>query len=174
VTPVIISTPEEAINIPPRTPSGVDQVFPSSQQTPAATAAATESGEDEATATSVPGNTPTPRADGQPPFYVLATSQDSACPGNYIMGQILDINGAPLAGVRVIGIDQWGNYMESVSKAGATDAGRFDFPISEDQREYYITVVDSTGSPTSYSVTIQHQIGGNAGNSCHYITWQER
>jgi len=169
VTPVILSTPEEALNIPPRTPSGVDQVFPSSQQTPDATAEVAE------TATpGAPSSTPTPRADGQPPFYVLSTSQDNGCPGNYIMGQILDVNGAPLAGVRVIGIDQWGNYMESISKSGESDAGRFDFPISEDQREYYITVVDSAGSPTSYSVTIQHQMGGNAGNNCHYITWQER
>jgi hypothetical protein len=90
------------------------------------------------------------------------------------MGQILDSAGNPLPGVSVIGVDQWGNFMQSVSKAGQLDYGRFDFPIAADAREYYVTVVDGQGAPLSFSVTIQHQMGDLTGVACHYITWQSR
>jgi hypothetical protein len=104
----------------------------------------------------------------------VGVRNDNNCAGNYIMGEILDSAGNPLPGVSVIGVDQWGNFMQSVSKSGQIDYGRFDFPISGDAREYYVTVVDGQGAPLSFSVTIQHQMGDLAGVLCHYITWQSR
>ncbi len=90
------------------------------------------------------------------------------------MGQILDSAGNPQPGVSIIGVDQWGNFMQAISKAGDYDFGRFDFPIAPDAREYYITVVNDQGAPLSFSVTVQHQMGDLAGTLCHYITWQAR
>lgn len=99
---------------------------------------------------------------------------DNACPGEYIMGEVIDAAGQPLAGVRIIGVDQWGNFMQAVTKAGQIDYGRFDFPIADDGREYYLTVVDEEGAPLSFSVTIPHRMGELSEAACHYITWQSR
>ena len=49
---------------------------------------------------------------------------DTNCPGGYVIGQVLNWEGAPVAGVRVELTDPWNNRAVAVSKAGATDAGR--------------------------------------------------
>ncbi len=193
-TPVIIGTPSEgdvmptSTPLPARTPQGVDRVVPGRAAaaptvtplplptstptakptrvpptaTPAATAAPTE----------IPSGAPSDTQ--QPPYSLVGVSQDNVCPGNYIMGQILDSAGNPMPGVSVVAVDQWGNFMQAVSKAGDYDFGRFDFPIAPEAREYYVTVVDGLGAPLSFSVTIQHQMGDLSGVLCHYITWQSR
>jgi hypothetical protein len=140
------------------------------------TATPTETPTPAPTATPVPTATPTsqPLLAAQPPYSLVDLRHDNECPGEYIMGQVLGAQGQPLAGVRVIGVDQWGNYMESISKSGEIDYGRFDFPLARDPREYYVTVVDDEGAPLSFSVTIQHRMGDLAGVSCHHIVWQQR
>ncbi len=110
----------------------------------------------------------------QPGNYVVAgISNDNNCPGNYILGRVLNADGAPVAGVRISFVDQWGNRGESVSKAGAADYGNFDFPISDGRaRDIYVTVVDGAGNPLSATAVVQHgrESGGDA--PCHHVVWQ--
>lgn len=126
-----------------------------------------------ATATPAPAvNPPTPLP--QPGNYVVAgTTNDNNCPGNYILGRVINGDGAPVAGVRVSFVDQWGNRGESVSKAGTSDYGNFDFPISDGRaRDIYVTVVDGTGNPLSATVVVQHGEGATGDASCHHVVWQ--
>ncbi|MGL4651533.1 MAG: transglycosylase domain-containing protein, partial [Caldilineaceae bacterium] len=59
--------------------------------------------------------------------YVLtAAGPTGGCSGNYISGSVVDLSGAPVAGVRITATDQYGNAAETVSKSGASDYGRFD------------------------------------------------
>ena len=74
--------------------------------------------------------------------------------------------------VRVIGVDQWGNFLQAESAGGRENPGSFEMQIGEDSREYYVTVVDDQGAPLSFSVTIQHRTGELAAAACHEILWQ--
>jgi penicillin-binding protein 1C len=119
--------------------------------------------------------TPTPTAGPPPPLYNLVDMRhDNNCPGNYIMGQIQNSKGEPVADVRIIIIDQYGNFMQSVSKSGAIDYGRYDVPIDTNDREFYVTVVDESGSPLSFSATVRHRIGELSDLSCHHLIWRAR
>ena len=40
--------------------------------------------------------------------------------------------GAPMPGVHITMVDEWGNRADAWSKSGASDAGHYDFPISSD------------------------------------------
>ena len=57
-----------------------------------------------------------------------AIQNHSSCPGHYIVGAVLNKAGAPLGGVRIAMVDEWGNRAETVSKTGATDAGPIRLP----------------------------------------------
>jgi len=98
---------------------------------------------------------------------------DYACPGQYIMGQVLDRSGAPVAGVQLMARDQWGNVAYAISKNGAADYGRFDFPItSSTPHDIYVTVLDPAGNPVSPTVTVQHRYGEGGDAPCHYLIFQ--
>jgi hypothetical protein len=108
-------------------------------------------------------------------YYRLAAPilHDTNCPGQYLMGQVLDPQGAPAAGVTLVLRDQWGNQASTVSKSGANDFGRFDFPIaSSSPHEIYIWVVDSAGNPISPTFTIQHRQGDVPDVPCHHLVIQ--
>ncbi|MDQ3248713.1 MAG: transglycosylase domain-containing protein [Chloroflexota bacterium] len=134
------------------------------------------------TATPTPSPTPvataTPVAPAAPPqmpgSYVAAgITNDSNCPGNYILGQVLNIDGAPVAGVRVTFVDQWGNRGEAISKSGATDYGNYDFPIGTGEaREMYVTVVDGAGNPLSATIVVEHKQGAGGDAACHRVVWR--
>jgi penicillin-binding protein 1C len=125
----------------------------------------------ELTALADPGN-PFVAGDG---YYRLAAPiiHDTNCPGQYLMGQVLDPQGAPAAGVMLAYRDQWGNQASTVSKSGAGDFGRFDFPIaSTSPHEIYVWVVDSAGNPISPTFTIQHRQGDAPDVPCHHLVIQ--
>jgi penicillin-binding protein 1C len=105
--------------------------------------------------------------------YVLASlANDSNCPGNYVMGRVLNGDGAPVAGVTVIMVDQWGNQAIAVSKSGAADFGRFDFPLGySGDRELYLTLLDEGGNPASATTTIRYPPPAGTG-SCYQMVWQ--
>ncbi len=66
----------------------------------------------------------------------------------YVMGQVVNRDGAPLAGVRIVMRDPWGNQSETMSKGGSNDYGQFDFPIWADgPQDLVLTVVDESGNP---------------------------
>jgi penicillin-binding protein 1C len=106
--------------------------------------------------------------------YVLAESvtHHDACPGNYIVGQVLDSAGGPVAGVRVVLVDQWGNRAEAISKDGASDYGRYDFPVHYFANHYTLYVVDSAGNPISPAVEVDHLQGSGGDAPCHSVNWR--
>ena len=95
-----------------------------------------------------------------------------ACPGQYIIGAVLNRAGRPIAGVRIRMVDEWGNRADAVSKSGASDAGRYDFPISSEPNRYTLTVVDAAGAALSAPVTVEHLQGYGGRAACHTVVWQ--
>ncbi|MEZ4859988.1 MAG: transglycosylase domain-containing protein [Caldilineaceae bacterium] len=109
--------------------------------------------------------------------YMLAGPivHDNDCPGQYIMGRILNREGAPVAGVHVKMRDQWGNEANAVSKSGAVDYGMFDFPIpSGAPNELWVTVLDGAGNAASAPFRIPHRMEEAGDASCHHIVLQGR
>lgn len=98
---------------------------------------------------------------------------DNNCPGQYVMGQVIDGTGAPLAGVSIQMSDEWGNTAMTVSKNGAADYGMFDFPIpSGGPYNLYLTVLGEGGVPISGTFTIPHRQGEGGDYSCHHLILQ--
>ncbi len=119
--------------------------------------------------------TPTPQpavaATGGGSYQLAALYHDDNCPGNYIMGVVLNRDGGPVAGVRVRAVDQFGNQSDLVSKNGQGDFGRFDLPINTDAaRQFTLTVLDDGGATISGAITVDH-VGGN-GTGCHHVVFQ--
>jgi penicillin-binding protein 1C len=130
----------------------------------------------------VPGDAAAPVAiawsgAGQPGSYALyalaePVSHHSVCPGNYIVGQVLNAGGAPVAGVRISLVDQWGNRADTWSKDSAGDYGHYDFPINFFPNQYTLVIVDGGGNPLSAPVVIDHLQGNGGDAPCHTVTWR--
>ena len=105
--------------------------------------------------------------------YALArpVEHHSSCPGNYIVGQVLNRQGAPVAGVHVVMVDEWGNRSDAVSKSGEGDFGSYDFAIHSFANHYTLTVLDPAGSVASPSVTVEHLQGAAGDAPCHTVVW---
>jgi hypothetical protein len=104
---------------------------------------------------------------------VGAIQHDNQCPGSYIMGQVLNREGSPVAGIQISLRDPWGNQAYAISKNGAMDYGMFDFPIASGApHELYITVMDGTGNPISATFTVPHRLGDAGDAPCHHIVLQ--
>jgi len=95
---------------------------------------------------------------------------DTNCPGGYVVGQVLDWNGAPVAGVRIGLDDAWGNHYVAVSKAGASDAGQFDFPLfSATPQTLHLTMQDGNGNPISPAIPVLHNVDPASSFPCHHV-----
>ncbi|MCC9075816.1 transglycosylase domain-containing protein [Litorilinea aerophila] len=93
-----------------------------------------------------------------------------ACPGQYVMGQVVDANGAPVAGVRIRMEDPWGNIAETTSKSGPGDYGQFDFPIyGAGPQDLILTVLDAAGNPVSPPIVIPHKKDAESDTPCHHV-----
>jgi penicillin-binding protein 1C len=104
--------------------------------------------------------------------YTLAAPivHDWACPGNYIMGQVINAEGAPVAGVQIMLQDSWGNQTFAVSKNGQNDYGMFDFPIYGDgPQNLVVTLLDGAGNPVSAGITIPHKQDAVSDTPCHHV-----
>jgi len=108
-----------------------------------------------------------------PGSYSLAqpVTHHRECPGNYLVGRVLNAAGGPVAGVRLTMVDQWGNRAEAVSKSGATDFGNYDFMLNAFPNRYTVTVVDGAGQPISAPVTVDHRQGAGGDAPCHTVIW---
>ena len=107
-----------------------------------------------------------------PGTYRLAEPiiNDFNCPGQYVMGQVVNFEGAPVAGVRIVMRDPWGNHAEAVSKNGSDDFGRFDFPIYADGAQVLsLTVIDDAGNPLSAPITVPHRSDPGSDTPCHFV-----
>jgi membrane peptidoglycan carboxypeptidase len=103
--------------------------------------------------------------------YALAqpVTHHNSCPGNYIMGQVIDWQGRSVAGVQVRMVDQWGNIAETASKDGAGDFGLFDFPLNYFANQYTLTVLDGNGRAISAPVVVDHLQGAGGDAPCHTV-----
>lgn len=106
-------------------------------------------------------------------YQLSSVSADNNCPGNYIMGRVLNRQGAPVGGVVVQMVDQWGNRATAVSKSGAADAGQFDFPIYSGSRlELSLTVMGPDGAPASPTIMLRYPPeSGDA--RCYHLVWRD-
>ncbi len=95
---------------------------------------------------------------------------DNSCPGNYVMGVVLDPGRAPVAGVRLVLADPWGNQAEAYSKNGQGDYGQFDFPVYGDgPHDLFLTVTDDAGNPLSPTIVVPHRQDAASDAPCHHV-----
>jgi penicillin-binding protein 1C len=96
---------------------------------------------------------------------------DFSCPGNYVMGMVVNAAGAPIANVRLAMTDGWGNQSFAVSKSGQNDYGMFDFPIYGDgPQNLQLAVVDSNNNPIGAPVLVPHRMDAASDTPCHHVT----
>jgi hypothetical protein len=103
-----------------------------------------------------------------------SVSHGTECPGQYIMGQVIGRDGASRAGVYIVLLDQWGNRADAISKSGAVDFGRYDFPLNDSPNQYTLTIVDERGQALSPPVVVDHKQGSSGDAPCHTVNWQEQ
>lgn len=95
---------------------------------------------------------------------------DFSCPGNYVMGTVVNAEGAPMAGVRLAMTDAWGNQTFAVSKSEPNDYGRFDFPIYGDgPQQLQLVVLDGNGNPIGAPVLVPHRMDPASDTPCHHL-----
>ena len=124
----------------------------------------------------VPGDTTTlPAVAASPADFAFALARPvehhASCPGQYIVGQVLNPQGGPVAGVHVVMVDEWGNRSDTVSKDGEGDYGSYDFSIHSFANHYTLTVVDPAGNIASPAVTVEHLQGAAGDAPCHTVVW---
>jgi penicillin-binding protein 1C len=124
----------------------------------------------------VPGDTTTlPAVAASPADFSFALARPvenhASCPGNYILGQVLNRQGAPVAGVHIVMVDEWGNRSDTTSKNGEADYGSYDFPIHSFANHYTLTVVDPAGNIASPAVVVEHLQGAAGDAPCHTVVW---
>jgi penicillin-binding protein 1C len=116
---------------------------------------------------------PTPVPVGRDRYQLANLYHGNDCPGDYIMGRVINWEGGPVAGVRISMVDGWGNYYESMSKSGAADFGHFDFPLySSTSQDLKLTVLDGNGNPISPTFVVPHNQSPTSNYPCHFVTFQ--
>lgn len=121
------------------------------------------------TPTAVPSQPSGPAFAFMPAGAVRHSSGD--CAGPSIRGTVRDAGGAPLGGVRIWRVDQWGNEQTVESKTGQADLGQYDFPLGDTPNVHYVQVVDTGGAPISPRVEVQHRQGDTVDATCHWLDW---
>jgi hypothetical protein len=96
------------------------------------------------------------------------------CPGNYVVGRVTGTNGNPLPNVRLLLVDEYGNAEAKVSKAGANEAGQYDFPLFGAHRRFYLSIADPGGNPLSPVVEIDYGADANPQATCHRLDWRKQ
>jgi hypothetical protein len=108
--------------------------------------------------------------------YVLANPvrhSNGDCPGNYILGHVMDAQGNPLPNVTLQLVDEYGNRETKVSKGG-NEAGRYDFPLFGPPRKFTVAVVDANGDLLSPQVQVPVGSGPAADMTCHWVDFRKR
>ena len=96
---------------------------------------------------------------------------DDQCPGQYVMGQAVDDRGVALPGVTLRLTDAWDNTYQTVSKSGANDVGRFDFPIygRDAPQNFTLQVLDANGNPHGSPILVPHRTDESSNRPCHHL-----
>jgi hypothetical protein len=83
----------------------------------------------------------------------------------YIVGNVTDAGGNPLAGVRLVCYNAWHRYDVIATKGG----GEYDFPIIQADTTWYVVVLDQSDQPISPEAPVTVSLV----ESCRYIlNWQ--
>ncbi len=133
----------------------------------------------EATLTLVPTLTPTrpplPTNTAQPTGFAFqnvggvgATSE--GCSGNYIFGTVRAPDGAPLSGITVLAVDEYGNQLVATSKA--EPPGQYDFPISGGNISYRVSIVAGAQALSAPIVVSRGTIPDDGRPLCYTLNWQ--
>lgn len=134
----------------------------------------------EEAATETPSPTPPPSPTPAFPYTLARPVRASTgdCPGMpglvYVLGQVTDRAGSPLAEVRLKLVDEYGNVAFAVSKASQADLGRYDFPVTGPARRLYLSVVDAAERPLSAEVEIRYGLAPTAEATCHWVDWRRK
>lgn len=101
---------------------------------------------------------------------------DDQCPGQYVMGLAVDDQGVALPGVAVSLTDAWDNTYRTVSKNGASDTGRFDFPIygGDAPQRFTLQVLDANGNPSGSPIVVPHRTDEVSNKPCHHLVVQRQ
>ena len=161
-TPALIPATETPI--PTETPSPLPP-------TPTATRTPITSTETSAPTATVKPPTPTPTS-AYRFLPVLPAQPDPShpCPScprapAYIVGNVTDAGGYPLAGVRLVCYNDWHRYDVVASKGG----GEYDFPITQADTTWYVVVLNQSDQPISPAAPVTVTLI----ESCRYIlNWQ--
>jgi hypothetical protein len=109
--------------------------------------------------------------------YVLANPvrhSSGDCPGNYILGHVVDAKGNPLPNITLLLVDEYGNQETKVSKAGAAEAGRYDFPLFGAPRKFTLAIIDASGRLLSTKIEVPVGSGTAVGMTCHWVDFRKR
>ena len=87
------------------------------------------------------------------------------------MGQAVDDRGVALPGVTIRLTDAWDNSYQTVSKSGANDTGRFDFPIYNREAPQSLTLqfLDANGNPSGSPILVPHRTDETSNKPCHHL-----
>ena len=104
-------------------------------------------------------------------YFLERLWHDDQCPGQYVMGVTLDDRGGALPGVHIRLTDAWDNSYQAVSKSGANDSGRFDFPIygQDSSQNFVLQVIDASGYPHSPPILVPHRTDQASNKPCHHL-----
>ena len=109
-------------------------------------------------------------------YFLNRLWHDDQCPGQYVMGLAVDERGVALPGVKVSLTDAWDNTYQTVSKSGASDTGRFDFPIfgGDAPQRFTLQILDANGNPSSSPIVVPHRTEEASNKPCHHLVVQRR
>jgi hypothetical protein len=126
----------------------------------------------------LPTDTPSVASEDDAPrpvygYLPVGTAQpelSQPCPGcprapGYIVGRVVDADGVPLAGVRLVCYNDWHRYPVVGSKGG----GEYDFPILQAEATWYVVILDEADNPMSPEAPVFF----NPLEACWYrLDWQ--
>ncbi|MDQ7029332.1 MAG: tetratricopeptide repeat protein [Ardenticatenia bacterium] len=121
--------------------------------------------------------TATPEGASQYTFLPLRqevqTDPGGPCVGHYIKGLVINGEQAPVPGVTIVAVDEWGNKFVATSKENPP--GNYDIPINAIATTYQVYVVGAAGLPVSPILSVVHDESlASLSVACHVIDWQQQ
>jgi tetratricopeptide (TPR) repeat protein len=166
----VVSTPRPVQPTPEITQD--DLPTPDPNATPTITGSTTPNPDVRGTPVAIPTGTPRTNPPSSVfPYQPGVVTEDlsSSCFGRYILGYVLNSDGAPVPGITLLLVDQYGNRTTVVSKDNP--AGAYDLPISPASPTYQLSVVAGE-QVLSPAVTIfQSEAALASGVACYTLNW---
>ncbi|HXF60410.1 MAG TPA: transglycosylase domain-containing protein [Caldilineaceae bacterium] len=110
-----------------------------------------------------------PPASGSSSYAPLGVAHDANCGGNMVLGQVVNAQGQPVAGVTITYSDPFGNIMQTATSGSPQGYGSFSFRIAVPDQAHTITITAAGGSAAA---SVPHLQGGPTDQGCHYVIWR--